>query len=148
MKRSTKVITAVVLTFGIAGGAVAYGKAKWGDPEMRAKHVVSYISEELELDAAQSDKLAALKDQVLTTGKQMRSEMKPVRGDLSSLIAAETFDQAKALEMINSKTARINENAPDVIAAMGEFLDSLNADQKAEVLEFMEHKRGRHSWKH
>lgn len=147
MKRSTKIITAVVLTFGIAGGAVAYGKHKWGDPEMRAKHVVSYVSEELKLDAAQSDKLIALKDQLLDTGKQMRSEMQPLHGDISSLIGADTFDQVKALELINSKTALMNQNAPDVLAAMGNFLDSLNAEQKAEVMEFIEHKRGRHSWK-
>ena len=148
MKRSTKIITAVVLTFGIAGGAVAYGKHKWGDPETRAKHVVSYISEELNLNSDQSDKLKTLKNQLLNTGKEMRSEMQPLRSDIRTLISADTFDQAKALELINSKTALVNKNAPDVLAAMGSFLDSLDVEQKAEVMEFIEHKRSGRGWKH
>ena len=147
MKRSTKIITAVVLTFGIAGGAVAYGKHKWGDAESRAEHMISYVSEELELDTAQTEHLTALKDQLMTTGQHVRGEMKPMHTDISALIAADTFDQAKALEMINRKTTMMNEQAPDVIAALGTFMDSLNAEQKAEVQEFIEHKRGRHGWK-
>lgn len=148
MKRSSKIIVAIALTVGIVGGAAAYGKSKWGDPESRAKHVVSYVTDELELDAAQSEKLNALKDQMLATAKRVRSEMKPAHEDISALIAADTFDQAKALELINTKTALVNENAPELLASMGDFLDSLNAEQKAEVAEFIKHKRGRHGWKH
>jgi len=148
MKRSTKIITAVALTLGIAGGAAAYGKHKWGDPETRAKHMVSYVSEELELDSAQTEKLVALKDQMLTTGKRVRGEMKPMHGYLSELIGAETFDQAKALELITHKTSMVTENAPEILAAMGDFLDSLNPAQKAEVVDFIEHKRGGHDWRH
>lgn len=148
MKRSTKIITAIALTFGIAGGAIAYGKHTWGNPETRAKHMVSYVSEELNLDAQQNQKLEAFKDQLLETGQRVRSEMKPMHGDISKLIAAETFDQTKALELLNSKTTMMNENAPEVLAAMGDFLDSLNAEQKAEIVEFIQHKRGRHGWKH
>ncbi len=147
MKRSTKIITAVVLTFGIAGGAVAYGKAKWSDPEARANHMVEYVSEELNLDATQEQHLDTLKQQLLDTGKRVRGEMKPLHENISELVAADTFDQGKALQMLNQKTNMMNENAPAVIASFGTFLDSLNAEQKAEVIEFMQHKRGRHGWK-
>ncbi len=148
MKRSTKIITAIALTLGIVGGATAYGKHQWGDPQKRAKHVVSYVSDELDLDAAQKAKLTALKDQIMETGQHMRGEMKPLHGDVSDLLAADSFDQAKALEMISSKTALINENAADVVAAFGGFLDSLKPEQKAEVLEFIEAKHSGRHWKH
>lgn len=148
MKRSTKIITAVALTLGIVGGATAYGKHQWGDPAKRAKHVVSYVADELDLDAAQTDKLTALKDKLLATGKHMRGEMKPLHGDVADLLAADSFDQAKALEMIANKTALINDNAPEMLTAVGSFLDSLNPEQKAELIEFMESKHGKRGWKH
>ncbi len=147
MKRSTKIITAIILTFGIAGGAVAYGKHQWGNPETKAKHVISYVTEELDLDSSQSEKLTALAGKMMETGKLFRSEMAPMHSDVTALISADTFDQDQALEMLTSKTALMNQHAPDVLAALGAFLDSLSAEQKEEVLEFIQHKRGHRGWK-
>lgn len=144
MKRSTKIITTVVLTLGIASGAAAWGKHRYGDPQKRATHMVNYISDELELDATQEQALSALKDQLLVVRQTMKSELEPAREQARTLINAETFDQAQALELINAKTAAINSVAPETIAAFGNFLDSLNAEQKARVVEFMEHKKRGH----
>lgn len=143
MQRSTKIITAVALTFGIAGGALAYGKHKWGDPETRAKHAVAYVADELELDDAQTLKLETLKDTLLSTGQKFRTEVRPARGQLVELIGAESFDRDRALSLITGKTSFVEENAPEVLAAMGDFFDSLSAEQKAEVVERIEHRRER-----
>jgi len=142
-----KIVTAVVLIFGIAGGAVAYGKNQWDDIEKRSKHIISYVSDELELDSGQNEKLVALTDQVMQVGKTLRSEMEPMQSNITALISADTFDQDQALEMLTSKTALMNQHAPEVLAALGDFLDSLNIEQKAEVIEFMQHKRGHRGWK-
>lgn len=142
MKRSTKILTTVVLTFGVVGGAIAYGKAKFSDPGARADYMASYVSDELELNESQDQALNALKDQMLESRQQMKDEANPVQDQIRELISADTFDQAKALELLSNKTSAVNANAPDVMLALGNFLDSLNAEQKAEVLEFMEHKRG------
>ncbi|MFT5691083.1 MAG: Spy/CpxP family protein refolding chaperone [Oceanicoccus sp.] len=147
MKRSKKIIIAVIFTFGIAGGAVAYGKHQWGDPDTRAKHVIAYVTEELNLEPGQSEKLVALKDLIMQAGKTMRNEMAPLHSDIKAVIGADSFDQDKALAMFDSKIALINQHAPDVMAALGAFLDSLNPDQKAEVVGFMQHKRGHNHWK-
>jgi Spy/CpxP family protein refolding chaperone len=146
MKRSVKIITAVVLSCGIAGGAVAYGKHQWGNPANKAQHVVSYVSEELDLDSDQSEKLAVLSDQILQTGKIVREELAANRSELTALIAADSFDQQQAMAMLSSKTALMHQYAPDVLGALGEFLDSLNAEQKAQVIEVMQHKRGHRGW--
>ncbi len=142
MNKSTKIITAVVLTLGVAGGAAAFGKHRFGDPDKRAAHVVNYIADELELDATQEQALNVLKDQLMATRVSMKSSWEDTPAELEALFKAETFDQARALEMLNAKTASINEAAPENIAALGNFLDSLNAEQRAEVLEFIEHRRG------
>jgi len=142
MNKSTKIITTVVLTLGIAGGAAAFGKHRFGDPDKRAAHVVSYIADELELDATQEQALTALKDQLMQTRTTMKSNWEETPAEIENLIGAETFDQARALELITAKTATINEAAPENIAALGNFLDSLNAEQKADVLSFMKQRRG------
>ena len=142
MKRSTKILTTVVLTFGVAGGAIAYGKAKFSDPATRADYMVSYVSEELELDEAQDQALNFLKEQVLAARSEMKEQAPEMRDQVRELVAAESFDQAKALDILTSKTSAINANAPVVLQSLGNFLDSLNAEQKAEISEFMDHKKG------
>lgn len=147
MKRSIKIITAIVLTLGIAGCAGAYGKHQWGNPEIKAKHIISYVTEELDLDTDQRQKLVTLTNQMIQTRKILRNEMRPLHGDIMALISADTFDQNQAMEILTSKTTLMNQQAPDILAALGEFLDSLNSEQKTEVIEFMQHKRGHHDWK-
>lgn len=141
MKRSSKIITVLVLSFGVVGGAVAFGKHKFSDPAVRADYAVGYISEELELDAIQKQNLDALKDQLIVAGASMKNNMSPLHTEVRSMISADTFDQARALEIVNQKTMAMNEFAPELVTALGGFLDSLNTEQKAEIIEFIDHKR-------
>lgn len=152
MKKSTKITTAVVLSLGIIGASGAYAaKELRGDHEKRALHAVSYIASKLELDETQEQALSALKDQVLVVKGAMNGEVKTARADIQSLIEAESFDQGKALEMINAKTATVNSAAPDLVIAMGNFMDSLDSEQKQEIVEFMNSHKGkskRGHWRH
>ena len=140
MKRSTKIITAVILSVGVVGGAAAYGKHRFGSPQSHANYMVGYISDELNLDANQKQSLNALKNEIMSARLTMREQVQPVRDEIQSLISAEKFDQDKALEMINGKIAAINQEAPIVVAALGNFLDGLNAEQKSDILEFVQHR--------
>lgn len=150
MKRSGKIITAVVLTLGIAGGAAAIGKHRFGDPVKRANYMVSYIGDELELDTIQLQSLTALKDQLIAARESVHSDMSNTHAQAAALINADQFDQGRALELLTEKTSSLNSVAPEVIGALGNFLDGLNPAQKAEIAKFMaEHKEshhGRHHW--
>lgn len=150
MKKSTKIITAALLTVGVATGAAAFGKHKFSNHEERAEHMVERISNNLDLDSTQMQALDVLKDQMLSTADTMNTEFSPIRENIIALVSAETFDQAKALDLINTRAAAITAAAPEVVTAMGSFLDGLDAEQKAKVLEIMEHrgksgKRDRHN---
>ncbi len=152
MKKSTKITTAIVIALGVvtAGGAYA---AKSGDRDhsRKAEYAVGYIADKLELDTTQEQALSALKDQVLLAKDAMHDQMGTARNDVKLLVEAESFDQAKALEMVSTKTATIDTVAPELIGALGNFLDSLNAEQKAEILDFMESRQGkgkRGHWRH
>lgn len=143
MKRSFKIITAVVVTAGIVAGAAAYGKHEFGSPERRAAAMVSFVSGELDLNDSQEQSLIVLKDEVLAAREIMEDQMKPTKQELAALLEAERFDQARALEIINAKTTAINQAAPAVVAAFGNFLDGLDAEQKAEIRKFKERAKDR-----
>ncbi len=149
MKRSTIIITTTVaLTFSIVGGAVAFGKHKFGSPAVRAEYVMNYVSDELNLDSTQEHALEALKDEIMATRLKMRDQIRPMHDELKTMISAMTFDQAKALKMIDSKTAAVNEVAPGIIAALGNFLDGLNTEQKVEIMSFLDHRAEHHRHAH
>ncbi len=144
MKRSFKIVTAIVLTAGIVVGAAAYGKHEFRNPDRRASAMVNFISGELDLNANQEQALVVLKDEVLVARELMQEQMQPTKDEIAALLAADGFDQARALEIINDKTAALNQAAPAVIAAFGNFLDSLDAEQKAELKKFKERRDGHH----
>ncbi len=138
MKKSTKLTIAAVLSLGIIGATGAYAaKDRSGDHTKHAERAVTYISNKLDLDTTQEQALSVLKDQVLVAKEAMHGEMGSARDDFKTLLEAESFDQGKALELINNKTATVNSVAPELVVAFGNFMDSLNAEQKEDVLEFM-----------
>lgn len=145
MKRSTKIITTLALTVGLIGGAAAIGKQKFGSHEKRAGYVAAYVADELDLDATQSQALDVLKDRILTARQTMKDQS--VKDEAMALLNAESFDRAQALEMVTAKTAVVNEQAPDLVNALGDFLDSLNSEQKSEITEMMKEHRG-HKGRH
>ncbi len=143
MKRSIKIVTAIVLSAGFIVGAAAYGQHEFGNTDRRASHMINFISAELDLDATQEQALVALKDEVLIARELMQEQMRPTKDEIMALFEADSFDQARALEIINAKTSALNQAAPAVIAAFGNFLDGLDAEQKAEIKKFKEHQEGR-----
>jgi protein CpxP len=109
--------------------------------EMRAR-VVNKVSGKLDLDAAQKAKLeilaAKLHEQRLAlmgTGQTPRSEM-------LALVAGDQFDRTRAQSLVTEKTAALTAKSPEVVAALGDFYDSLNAAQQEKVRAFMQHRGG------
>ena len=149
MKHSTKIAITVVLIFGVVIGFMSYGKhifGKFSDPSARMHYMMSHISKKLDLDSKQQQKLAALKEEIETARLKLHDHTGSIHDEVKSMISAEPFNQAKMIEMINNKAAIINEVAPDIVAATGDFLDDLNADQKEEILGFVARKRYRHGF--
>ena len=154
MKKSTKMITAAVLSVGLVGGVAAYsgscnkGFGHWrGDPEQRAEMIVERITDKLDLNAEQIAKLETLKNDLLSLRKEMRENRSKHREELMALITAPQLDRDKALFMLKEKTQTVEERAPQVIAVIAEFSDSLTPEQKQELAETME-KRFHGRWGH
>ena len=141
---------------GVAlGGLTAcghrYGHERFGamSAEDQAKfrdRVVDRVASRLDLTADQKQRLNALAGKLHEQRVALRGATDP-RADVQSLIAGGKFDRARAQALVGEKTAAISAKSPEVIAAFGDFYDSLDASQQAKVRDFLQH-RGRGGWWH
>ena len=138
--------------FGAAGlalvaasvGGCAYRQGWHGDSaEFRAK-MVERVSDKLDLDAAQKQKLAVLADKMQAQREALRGGNDP-RAQFRQLFAGDKLDQAGAARLIEEKTAAVKSGSPEVIAAAADFFDNLRPEQQQKVREFMD-RRGRGHW--
>ena len=146
MKISTRIIIAVLL---IAGSSSAvYAISKHGDwrmtPREKAEFMTERVTSKLDLDATQKQNFSDLANLVAGIVAEARVNKGEQFEELSAMIVAPSFDQARALELVQQKTSMINAKAPEVIASLGVFLDSLNGDQKQQLEEFIERRHEHH----
>lgn len=105
--------------------------------------MVERIGNKLDLDDAQKAKLGAVADQWRAQRQALRGATDP-RSEIRSLVAGPTFDRVKAKAFVDGKAQAIEAGAPALIAAVGDFYDSLKPEQQQKVREFMS--RGRRGW--
>lgn len=147
IKRSLIGLTSVTV---LLGGLAACGHRGdhargWSDEritEVRGK-AIEKISSRLDLNAEQKTKLGVLADQMIASRKAFRGDTDP-RTDLQSLIAGDKFDRSKAQQLLDQKLQAAQGNGPQVLAAFGDFYDSLNPEQQKQLREKLE-RRG-HGW--
>jgi Spy/CpxP family protein refolding chaperone len=111
--------------------------------EMREK-VVERVARRLELNAEQKARLNVLADRLQEQRAALRGSAAHPREEVKNLVATHKFDRAGAQALVAQKTAAVTGKSPEVIAALGDFYDSLDPRQQAQVREFME--RGRRGW--
>ena len=148
IKRSLIALTSATV---VIGGLTACGSRGdhargWSDEritEARGK-MVEKISDKLELNAEQKAKLDVLADEMVASRKALRGESGDFRNDLQALIAGDKFDRSKAQQMLDQKTKVMQGSGPKILAAFGDFYDSLNPEQQKQVRERLE-RRG-HGW--
>lgn len=122
-----------------------YGHQAWNaSPEEHERwrgKMLDRIAGKLELNAEQKAKLAVAADKLHAQRMAVRGTADP-RAEIQKLVAGEKFDRARAQALVAEKTAAVASGSPEVIAALGDFYDSLNPQQQAKVREFMERRRG------
>jgi Spy/CpxP family protein refolding chaperone len=115
---------------------------------MSADEKVEFVSEritrKLDLDDEQRQKFVEMAELVATTMQQVRPTREQRSDEISTFLQEPSFNQARALELIRQKTQLVDDQAPLLVAAMASFVDSLNAGQKQQLQEFLQHRRGHH----
>ena len=115
-------------------------------PEQQAQmrqHVVDRIASRLNLNTEQKARLDVLAGKLQEQRQALRGAGDP-RADVRALVAGEKFDRARAQSLLGEKVAAVNAKSPEVIAAFGDFYDSLSPAQQAQVREFLQ--SGRRGW--
>ena len=110
--------------------------------EVRTK-VVSKISKKLALTSAQHLKLDGLANEILAQRTAFRGEGTALRVGIPALIQGDKFDRTRAQAMLDQKTNAIQAHGPKVVAALGDFYDSLTVEQQKEVRSLQQQ---RHGW--
>jgi protein CpxP len=147
IKRTLIGLTATTVVLGglSACGSRGDHARGWSDEritEVRGK-AIEKISDRLDLNADQKAKLGVLADQMIASRKALRGNTDP-RTDLQALVAGDKFDRSKAQQLLDQKLQAAQGNGPQMLAAFGDFYDSLNPEQQQQVREKLE-RRG-HGW--
>ncbi len=107
--------------------------------EMRGK-VIERVSSKLELNDGQKQKLGVLADEMLASRTALRGKDADPRTEMKAMIAGAKFDRSRAQVMLDQKTQVVQGNGPKLIAAMGEFYDSLSPEQQKKVRDRLENR--------
>jgi Spy/CpxP family protein refolding chaperone len=113
-------------------------------PEQIAQHeqtMLAHVAKKLNLDANQSAKLKALADLAIADHAPPAAGTDP-HAKMAALISGTKFDRAGAQAIANEHVAKMQANAPGLINAFGDFYDSLNATQQAQVRDLAAHHHG------
>lgn len=142
MKTFTLIASATAIVLATSAG-VLWAKQGHRSTEAHADRAVAHISKRLQLTDAQEQSLDVLKDQMIELRQRGSISGKGFRNELRELVAADSFNQGEALELITQRTDMINQAAPEFVASLGTFLDGLEPAQKEQVLELMSKRQGR-----
>lgn len=128
-----KTIILGTLLIGTAAlGASAY--ANRGSDRFQDR-MIERISKRLELNDTQVLALNGLADELMETRELMKGDADNMRTEMSSLVTSSTFDQDKALSMINERAAALQNKAPELVTAAAVFFDGLDSSQKEKINE-------------
>ncbi len=147
MTKSKKIVVITLLAVGMTGAAFAFGSQKhFGHSNIEDKKaVISYMmTRKLDLNEAQIENLNQLTDHVATLMQQAHQQRQAHHQLLDQLLSDQPLDQNLILEKITEKTDQLNKNAPEIVALLGVFVDSLDTEQKAELKSHIEQHHGRH----
>jgi Spy/CpxP family protein refolding chaperone len=142
-----RTLTGVAVSTALLGSVAAYSEGVGfhhgpPTPEQIAQHeqtMLAHIGKKLNLDANQAAKLKALADLAVA---QHTPHAAGTPDPHAALVAGNTFDRAGAQALLNQHVTKMQAAGPGLINAFGDFFDSLNATQQAQVREMAAHHHG------
>ena len=109
--------------------------------EVRGK-VVDRVSSKLDLNDGQKQKLNVLADKMEAQRTAFVGKATDPRAEMQAIVSGDKFDRARAQSLLEEKTRAVQANSPEVITALADFYDSLNAEQQQKVRDLMQRRKG------
>jgi Spy/CpxP family protein refolding chaperone len=152
MKTRTRYIAAILAAVGIAVAVAACGHHghDYGSADYAVRHIEK-LGKELNLNEAQTARLNAVSAMLRKSRETMRTKHAEKQKEVLALLDQPKLDRQRAQSLVQQTSRDINDHAPEVIAALGDFYDSLTPEQqqklRTEVKERMEN-RDHCRWNH
>lgn len=127
-------ITGALLVMGVATGCKSGAKG----PEGKMNWITEKITDKLDLDKDQENKLRDLVQTVQEQRKAHREESKSQRDELKAMILSEKLDKEAAQKLMDSRQAAMRQSFDPVFEKLQVFHASLKPEQKKEAVELME----------
>ncbi len=145
-----RTLIALAASATLLGGLAACSHNRFGHGPMSEADIVlmrarfiDKASRKLDLDAAQQARLGVLADAIKDQRAALLAGGTGPRAELQALLAGSSFDRSRAQALVDGKTAAVRDKAPALVAAMGDFYDSLNPTQQQKLREMMARGRQR-----
>jgi Spy/CpxP family protein refolding chaperone len=110
-------------------------------PEQRAERrerMVERLASKLLLNAEQKPLAASLLEQMAAQRQALVGQTTDLRAEWRSWFAGPRFDAERAQTLIHDKARVLQNQSPEVLAALAAFFDSLNPAQQQKVRNWME----------
>ena len=136
MKNRTRYIVAILGAVGIAVAVAGCGHGyRHHEPGDYAVRHIERLGKELNLNEAQTAKLNAVTETLRKGRDTMRAKHDEKQKEVLALLDQPKLDRQRALGLVQQTTRDINDHAPEMIAAMGDFYDSLTPTQQQKLRE-------------
>jgi len=142
MKRTTKISLIVVGLIVTVGAFSSFNHFR--NTENRVQWLVDEVTEELALTEPQQTKLQLLRKELMATRKATKLMLRESKEQFRALFDTPKLDQDQAVSLVASHTQFVDQHTPIVVAAFGDFYDSLNTDQQSEIRGFLQKHHNRH----
>lgn len=148
MTKHKKLLIGITLIAVTASGLAACGHFRHHDPVEKMEYITEKVDDKLELTDSQRAELDKLKDQLLTLLTDVKTRKETTHKEVDKLMSQPNLDQEKLLALIHEQTNHVNQSAPQLVAAMAGFYDSLTPDQQATLREQFARHREHHGYWH
>lgn len=122
----------------LAGGSSGLSGCAPHTPEQKAEWIVSRISGELDLNAAQKTKLEAVKQAILDLHKAHQADRARLVDELKQAILADHLDAKSVKAVMTQRQKLMNENFDVLFPKIADFHDSLTHAQREKSATWVE----------
>jgi hypothetical protein len=134
----TKMAMITGLFIAISLSVTACGP-RHSDERHRSQWIIQRISEKLDLNKTQQEKLKAINAEILIGLKKYRDKQQQLLGSLIKDVQAPTMNKKLLMEVVHSREKAYSDIAPRVADKIIDFQASLNEAQKKKVAEYLQH---------
>lgn len=134
MKNRTRYVIVLLGFAGLVAALGVYGHGwRQGNSIGHLPALLGPLSEELELNTAQQEKLEHVVSTLKRQHESMRPQHKQRQQAILALLESPVLDQSRALGLVQDTSAHIAQQAPPVIAAFADFYNALTPSQQTSL---------------